>query len=663
MFKRKLLVIFLVGIVIFKGFAKPDILSQAEEFYRYELYSDAALLFKQAYLKEKKDKIKKGEIAFKLAECYRKTHYYKVALTWYIKAETFNPSNNLTTFKLHAEDLKQMDLYTEAIEVYKKCKELDPSDASIDEQVALCNEAIDWINNPHTRFQVDIFKPANTKYNDFCPMPLKKTELYFTSDRLEAKGKKASYGRSGQKYSDIFAINRSMVGKNLGPWSSKLVLLNGTINSVHNEGTPCFDPKGNVMYYTQCNGKSDSKRGDSIKNCVLMMSKKKTGDKGVEWGDDEILSFCNDSNTMYGQPALSPDGTRMVFAMGSRLGDRQKDLYFTTYVKRSKTWSDPVSLGEAINTTSGDEMYPYFFNDTTLYFASNGLPGMGGLDIFRVYGTGTSWGKPYNLRAPLNSGSDDFAIAFNEDENTGYFTSNRTLNTGDDIWAFKLNPFEHTLSGIVYDKKSMKRLKNADVYLEAPGKTPIKVSTNDTGYYFYKLDKETDYNVQAKKKRYFNSDIEDVTTMGLEYSYNFKRDLYLLNTDIPIEIPGILYDLDQATLRPESKRALDSLIGIMNEYPYITVELGAHTDCRASFAYNDSLSEARAKSVVDYLVDHNVDRERMTPKGYGERMLKNNCACEPNDVGPGADCTEAEHQINRRTEIRVLTYDYVPKQK
>ena len=386
-----------------------------------------------------------------------------------------------------------------------------------------------------------------------------------------------------------------------------------------------------------------------------MMAKK----KGKVWGEAEKLPFCTDTAIDYGHPTLSPDGTKLVFVMDGPYGKGKHDLFLSTYVKRSRTWSDPVNLGDAINTPS-EELFPYFYNDTTLYFASDGHIGLGGLDIFVSYGGGTTWTKPKHLGYPLNSGGDDFGITLNEGGESGYFSSNRVKSRLDDIYSFSMTPLVFTLSGVVTDSASHKPIANAKVILiNLKTKAKQEVTVDASGKYQYKLDKETDYEVYAEKRGYFASKSYIKSTKGFEYSADLIQDLVLAPPTVVLR--GVFYDIDKWDLRPESVKTLDSVVEVLNTYPYIVVELGSHTDCRASEAHNDTLSQRRSESVVNYLIQHGIDKERLVAKGYGEHQLVNNCGCNLHDNDTGIHCTEEEHQANRRTTLTVLRWDYVPK--
>jgi len=633
-----------------------------------EQYSVAINIRKSLLTSFKSDRPKKADDAFMVGEDLRLNRDYTKAEGWYQKAINFGYKDPIVYQRLG--DVQKMgEKYDDAIATFETYKKEKPSDsAKAAEQIRVIKEFQADKGSCQLYF-VDNFKIANSTQNDYAPVLLKKEGLVFTSDRPDATGKK-TFGRTGLKYADLYILTKKKTGKT-EKFSGPPTPLTGDVNTDMNQGTATFDAKATIMYYTDCNGpfvldlkkKNDEKNIDKKKkmpNCVIKMATR----KGKDWTEPQIVNFCTDTSINYGQPTLSPDGNKMIFTMNGPTTKGLHDLYLSTYVKRSRTWSDPINLGDNINTT-GDEMYPYFFNDTTLYFSSDGWPGLGGLDLFVSYGQGDGWSKPHHLRAPLNSGGDDFAICFNDDKTTGYFSSNRPGSRGDDIYAFTVPPQTFTLSGVAFFldpiSKARRPLPGTTVTLTSKTKKKFTATTDKKGFYKFVLADNMDYDIIGKKKGYFNSNKEHASTVGLECSKDLNQDLDL-STPV-FSFHGILYDLDKADLKPESKQELDSLYEIMATYPYMVFEIGSHTDCRASYAHNDSLSLARAKSVVDYMVAKGIDKGRLEAHGYGEHQLLNNCACEPNNVGPGKDCTEAEHAINRRTTIKVLRTDFQSKEE
>jgi outer membrane protein OmpA-like peptidoglycan-associated protein len=341
-----------------------------------------------------------------------------------------------------------------------------------------------------------------------------------------------------------------------------------------------------------------------------------------------------------------------------------KDIWYVTYSKRGKTWGDPVNLGPTINTEK-DEVYPFVHEDGTLYFSSNGHTTLGGMDIYYTTGQATEWSEPINMKSPINSAGDDFAIILSKDKESGYFSSNRDGGRGqDDIYRFYMNPLVFTLSGVARDVKTKAVLANTFITLTTSTDTgKIVVKTDQAGSYKVTLKPKTDVELFGSHEDYYDSKIAFQTTKGLEVSTDLVQDLDLAPFcyDCVIKVEGIYYDLDKADIRPDAAKILDSLVITLNKYPKVTIELGSHTDCRADSIYNNGLSQRRADSAVAYIVRQGIDSARLIAKGYGESKLVNDCACEGNYEK--RKCTEEEHALNRRTTVRLTGNDYKPKPK
>ncbi|MEX0966440.1 MAG: OmpA family protein [Bacteroidia bacterium] len=624
---------------------------EADKAYKQSEYAVAAEMYKRLYSNKEYNREDKQEVAFLTAESYRRADEYRQAEIQYKKAIRIGYPDPIAHY-YHGRMLKQLEKYEDAIVSFQNYKKAAPSDTLADFEIRACELALKWIEEG-SRYEVENFRFANSSDNDFAPMYYKSDRtIYFSSDRPESQGNK-TYGWTGMGYSDIYSMDKAR-SRRFDRWANPAALT-GDVNTNFNEGTPAFNERGSVMYYTQCNGANGK---DST--CRIYEARK----RGKDWNVEGPLPFCADSNLLdrYGQPFLSADESKLFFASNREGGLGGHDIWVSFYVKRGRTWSDPVNLGPTINTP-GDEFFPYHREDTVLYFSSDYHLGMGGLDIFRSYGTGTDWTEPENLRSPLNSGGDDFGITINESGNEGFFTSNRPRSRGDDIYSFILNPLIFTLSGQVKDLKTEEVIPNAIVTLiSSTSDEPQYDTTDESGSYEFTLDAESDYQVMAKKQQYFNSKEEFQTTVGLRVSTDLYQDLYLDPYITVITISGIFYDLDKAFIRPDAASVLDSVVDLLSRNPYLVVEMGSHTDCRNTMAYNEDLSRRRADSAVDYLVRNGIDRQRLFAKGYGETQLANECACE-DGAGAGLGCTEAEHQANRRTTFRILATDYNPETK
>jgi peptidoglycan-associated lipoprotein len=643
--------IFLSAIFYACGPSKGTMGAAREAFKKMEYYT-AGENYKAVYSKTK-NKDEKNEACFQTAECYRLSNDIKNAENWYRKSVKGDPTNADAQLKL-ALTLKSNQKYSEAIVEFNNYKKKFPADPSIDDHIKGCELALKW-KNEKTRYVVENVKALNTKWSDFSPMFYKKNELFFTSDREKGTSGKM-YGWTGNSYTDIYRVVYKADKKNPNNIKYEIPTLvdKDVVNTPYNDGTVCFDPKGGVMYYTQCNGKD----GKGV-NCRIYQATA----AGTEWADPQPLPFSSDSFTC-GHPSVTKDGMIMYFSSNMPGGQGGKDLWYVTYTKRSKTWGDPINLGSTINTP-GDEMYPFITEDGTLYFSSNGHIGIGGVDIYYSKGENTDWSQPVNMKSPINSGGDDFAMTLSKDKESGFYSSNREGGKGqDDVYRFYMTPLVFTLSGVVRDLKTKEILPNTLITITNSTDTgKMIIKTDATGGYKITLKAKTDYELFAAHEDYYDSKIEMQTTRGLEYSTDLIQDFMLDPFDFKtiFTLEGIYYDLDKADIRPDAALILDTMVVLLNKYPKIRIELGSHTDCRADSVYNQDLSQRRADSAVAYISRKGIDPERMLAKGYGESALVNDCACEGTFVK--RKCTEEEHQMNRRTTFRLMDNKYIPKNK
>lgn len=642
--------------------AQKDHLVVANLAYEAKEYYSAINLFKKAYAKEK-EKANKAEIIYRLAECYRFVNDSKQAETWYRKAASIKYPEPLVQLYL-ADAMKANGKYDEAIAEYEKYAEMVPSDPRGKNGAESCALAQKWVDNP-TRYTVENEVQLNGKEMDFAPAWASEDQktIYFTSSRSNAAGGDID-GWTGQGFTDIFEATLD----NKGKWS-KPKPLPATINSVYNEGACVYNADFTQLIFTRCGVQKKKTMG-----CELYSSKK----DGNNWSEPELLPFFpldeGDDSTQItvGHPALSKDGKTLVFAADVVGGKGGRDLWASKFDEEKKRWGKPVNLASV--NTPGNEMYPFIHNDGTLYFASDGHMGMGGLDIFMADPQGDSWVNVTNLRAPINSSADDFAIIFEKEQEKGYFTSNRPEGKGsDDIYSFMLPALKFTLSGTVIDYKTRQPIKDAVVSIVGTDGSSLEVTTDKQGKYVFDLAPATSYVITAGKKDFYLNKTGKTTSVGFEEDKDLVADFELDPINRVIDLPNIFYDLAKWDLRPESKVALDGLIETLNDNPTIVIELGSHTDTRGSDSNNLSLSQKRAQSVVDYLIENGIDSDRLVAKGYGETTPKVlefdsgsfKAGSVINDAfvnrQPTNDLKEEAHQLNRRTEFKVLRSDYVPR--
>lgn len=620
-------------------------------------YYQAIDLYKKAYTKEKSKEVK-SEILFKIAECYRLKEDGTQAAVWYSKAITAKYDDPIAILHL-ANIYKSQGKYEEAIVEYNKYKAAKPGDKAADLGIKSSTDAKEWKDNP-AKTVVNPLPLLNSEDYDFSPIfsSKKGDEIYFTSTRQGSTGTEVS-DVTGMNFDDIYFSKRD----NKGKWSTP-ALLNATVNSPASEGSACLNSKKSIIYFTRC-----GVQAKGVMGCSIYTASK----SGQNWGEPELIAVAQDTFTV-GHPAISDDDNTLVFASDIPGGQGGKDLWYITYDKKAKKWSEPTNLGAELNTP-GDEMFPFIRDNGELYFSSNGLPGMGGLDLFKAKSKGINqWGNPENLKAPMNSEANDFGIVFEDAKNRGMFTTSRTGGKGgDDIWEFYTPEIIFALEGVVRDIETQNPIAGAKVKIIGTDGLSAEVLTDDKGGFSFKengaaryINANTSYSLVVEKEKYLSAKGKE-TTVGQEASMNFFHEYELQPMQGPIKLPLILYAYNSADLLPESKDSLNYLYNIMVDNPNIVVQLRSHTDFRGKDAYNEKLSQRRAQSCVDYLIkEKGVDPDRIVAKGMGE--------LEPIKMPDGTllnekyintlkseEEKEAAHQRNRRTDFKVLRDDYVPK--
>ena len=622
-------------------------------------YYDAIALYKKAFSKEK-NKAKKTEIVFKTAESYRMAKDFKNQEIWYEKAIKAGYKEPEAILYL-AQALKFNGKYDEAIVQFNNFSREAKGDPRGEDGVKSCEAAQKWKDKP-ARFTVENVSALNSKYNDFGAAYMDKTyrKIAFTSGRQESTGKNTD-GGTGEKFQDIYDATVDKKGKWSAPKPMTIVL-----NSETNDGSICFDRKGSDMYFTRC----EFDKG-KVGICEIYFTRR----LGQDWEAPVPIALGADSFDV-GQPVLSADEQTLYFASNMPGGQGGWDIWMASFDKKNKTWGNVTNLGSKINS-SADDAFPFITADNTFYFSSNNIHGMGGIDIYKTKKAGISWEEPVNMKYPVNSSADDFAFVVDESTNDrGYLSSNREGGKGgDDLYSWFQPPLIFAVSGKVYDVDTKAMLAGASVDIFGSDGSSVPFKTEADGTYRFDLKPETSYKIQASAPEYLSMNLS-LTTQGMENSKDFiDYDFPLKSIKKPIELPNILYDVGKWDLRPESKIALNGLIVTMNDNPNIVIELGSHTDSRPIPMTNDTLSQRRAESVVTYLIENGIDAERLVAKGYGEKDPRT----LDKDMGSfkaGDQMTdgfiaklkttalkEQAHQLNRRTEFRVLRKDYVKKEK
>ena len=630
-------------------------LSDAEEKQRIGEYYEAAAIYRKVYTKTSpKKRDLRGYIAYRMAECNRLINNTGKATSAYMNAIRYDYPDS-TVYLRMGQMLQKTGRYPEAIKNYDIYMENDPSNLLAINGIQGCELATGWKKNP-TRYEVRRMDKFNSRRGEFSPILAgdKYDQLYFASSRSKDKHAKVS-AITGQNNNNLFLVKQDEKGAWLAP-----VELEDEVNTEYDEGTPSFSPDGNTMYYTYCAQDPEGPRTAEIYISTRSSAK---------WGKGTRATIVKDSVTALGHPSISPDGKYLYFVSDAVGGFGGKDIFRARVA--GNDFGPMENLGEEINTP-GDEMFPYVRDSVTLYFASNGHPGMGGLDLFKATQDSTGKWKVENLGAPINSMADDFGITFAGKEERGFFCSNRNDARGyDHIYSFERPTITIFIEGIVNDVDEYP-IEDATVRIVGKDGLNVKVPVKKDGTYRVELERDIRYVMMASARGYLNQNYE-LHTGPEEKNETYIVDFFLSPISKPVVIDNIFYDFDKATLRPESKKALDEMIKMLNDNPNVTIELGAHTDRKGTDQYNERLAQRRAQSVVDYLIAGGIEAARLEAKGYGEsvpktinkKMAKQFDFLKEGDVlteevilALPPEQQEIADQINRRTEFKVLRTNY-----
>ena len=630
-------------------------LSDAEEKQRIGEYYEAAAIYRRVYTKTSpKKRDLRGYVAFRMAECNRMINSTAKAVSGYMNALRYDYPDSILYLRLGQMQQKN-GRYADAIKNYDAYLQYDPTSVLAFNGVEGSQKALEWKKNP-TRYVVKRMDKFNSRRGEFSPMLLGPDydQLYFASSRSKDKDQKIS-AITGQNNNNFYVIKKDEQGNWLQPEE-----LEDEVNTEFDEGTPSFTPDGNTMYYTYC---TQAPEGD--RTAEIYMSSRSS----AKWGKGSKVEILKDSVTALAHPSVSPDGRWLYFVSDAVGGQGGKDIFRARI--NGNDFGPMENLGPEINTP-GDEVFPYVRDSVTLYFASNGHPGMGGLDIFRATLDSTEHWHVENMRSPINSNGDDFGITFEGVHERGFFSSNRNDARGyDHLYSFELPIITVKIEGIVFDVDEVP-IEGATVRIVGRDGLNAKVLTMKNGEYEVELERDIRYVMMASARGFLNQNFE-LKTGAEEKNETYIVDFYLSPITKPVVIENIFYDFDKATLRPESKAALDEMIKMLNDNPNVTIELGAHTDRKGTDKYNEGLAQRRAQSVVDYLIEGGIAPDRLEAKGYGEsvpKVINKKMAREHDFLHEGDTLSapfiekltpeqqEIADQINRRTEFKVLRTNY-----
>ena len=632
--------------------------------YRLKQYSVATEYLSKEYASTK-NREEKGELAYLAGQSYIAMNNDTEALKWHQKA--VDQGYGRKALVALGYSLKSQENYQGAVAQFEKAQTQFGTDPAITREIAICKQAIYYVDPDGAgQYTIEVDDATfNSASADYSPILYGDDQIVFTTDRSNANGD-ATYNWTGNSFSDIFIVNkRGGDAQSFDP----------IINTDNNEGTPCFTKDLQRIYFTRC---FDSADADAF--CKLMYS-----DMVDEaWSEPQVLDFVS-AGLNYGHPALIENDEVMVFTIETPGGATGYDLYYSVYI--DKEWSQPEAMPTSINT-QGDEKFATSDGDT-LYFSSNYLPGLGGFDIFKTYLLEDKrWAPPYNIKSPYNSGADDFGLVIDRTLRpsgrvleTGYFSSSRDSKMGDQIYKYEKQVLADTeistepkdtvpdikqsiyLAGRIVENiynvlddpnsgiNKKEALANANVELNIAG-TNIKLRSDDKGRFLEEISVDKDFVVKAKMPGYLsnsksgtskNIDIPDGEEV---YTINIELALDKLVKNKEILLDNILYDFDRWDIRDDAKPSLNELAKILGDNPEINIQLASHTDCQGNNAYNQNLSQKRAQSAVRYLMTTGINPKRLKAKGYGESRLADTCECD--------DCTDDQHQVNRRTTFTIL---------
>jgi len=638
---------------------------RADKAYELHQYSDAVNLYRKAYNRvRRKDRREAGRISYNTGVAYMRLNDPRRAEMQFKRAIRMNYRIPEAYLYL-AEVLVSNEKFDEARDNFNFFKELAPDDWRGPRGLETI-ELSKKLAGSLTPYEVEPVRIFNSRQDDYTVAwgDHRASIIIFASNRDDAIGKDNDPW-FGQKHTSLFVSYQDRAGN----WGAPTLLDEGPINTEYNEGAPATNSSGTELYFTRCLRSPDVEMG-----CRIFMSQR----QGANWGEPREIKLTNDSTVSVGHPALSPDGLTLYFVSNMPGGIGGHDIWYARRRAPGDEFGPPQNLGAPINSL-GNEMFPYLREDGVLFFSSDGHPGMGGLDIFQSEWTPGGWSKPENMGAPINSPMDDFGMLFKPGLKQGFFSSNRRGTRGYDIHSFYLAPVEFTISGVVRDDSTKAVLPGVTVQLVGSDGTLVVTETNPEGVYRFGkevLREQTSYELLASKNKYFSARAQQ-NTVDFNRSRDFFVDISMLALPVtPIALPEILYDFGRWELLPQFRDSLNGLVQTLNDNPQLIIELASHTDSRGTEASNDTLSQRRAQSVVDYLIEKGIDPARLVARGYGERMPRTLLRTITRDgftFRQGVTLTEAfinrlpterqreaAHALNRRTEFRILSDDFKP---
>ena len=685
-FSRNILVFTLCSLFLtLSGCSIQQRVKRADKKFAIGEYYTAADIYKSCYsqLSTKKDRELKGYVAYRQGECYRAINNPRAANCYQSALRCKYHLQDSTIFLHAGQVLQYQGKYKDAAKSYELYLQSHPDDYVAKAGMYSCQKIDEW-KKEGSRYKVQEAKEFNAKRtSNFAPMFIGSADdaLMFSSNRQESKEKgkkslKRASNVTGQQLFQLYQTRKNAAGE----WE-EIELAEGLYDAPEEEkqdndstggkqagtaemGVCSFSKDGRTMFFTY----SKPINGQDL-GAKIYKSERASG----QWGEAQEVKLFNDSSITVGHPALNPSGDTLYFVSDGPGGVGGKDIWMAEL--DGSEWVNAQPLGAGINTAA-DEMFPFVHEDGTLYFASNGHPGYGGLDIFKAVRDTTVqdsvvW-ELYNMGPVFNGIGDDFGITFAGNTQNGFFSSNKGDKKGfDKIYRFWLPEMEFTAEGIVTDEAG-NPLSDAVLRIVGSDGTNSKLNARRDGSYKIKLKRDVKYVMLATARGHLN-DKAKWDTYGLKDSKTYTMNFALNPISRPVTMENIFYEFGRWEITKASEAELEKLVKLLNDNPNITIELSAHTDLKGTDEYNNELSQKRAQSCCDYLTAHGIEQERLTPVGYGktkpvicDKALNKQYPFIPVEqelnetfiLSLPADKQEICNQINRRTEFKVLKTTY-----
>lgn len=617
--------------------AQYSLLKSADREFNAFNFSTAIKLYQQAY--DAKPNMKTAE---RLAESYMNMRNYREAEKWY--AMLANQDEATTDHILqYGHVLRNNSKFREAKAQYQRVAAKADNVLSAEDLAVLyasCDSAVVWLENPVKAVEVRNERKLNSAQAEFGAVNGPQG-LVFASDRLDgATNPDIIYGWTGNPFLSLYQYDADGVQKIDAQWG----------DGANHFGPATFSTAQNEVYFAVTRTPTREEKRQANKDITVNIEIFSNSLDAENWGEGATpFRYNNIAEWSVGDPFLSPSGDTLYFTSDMPGGYGGTDIYYVTR-QGGGSWSDAINMGETVNTIA-NERFPTIDNNGDFYFSSEGHVGMGGLDVYRLDKSGAGQ-QVVNLGYPFNSPYDDFSVRFDK-EMEGYFASNRNGGAGaDDIYWFNLNKeIRIDLAGGVYNVKTKLPISGATVTLTPIGDeaNAVVLNADADGTFKFNLAEGTDYELVAQQTGFREATPLSFTTKGIDSTTTIKKDILLQPVEVKevVVLRNIYFDFDKADIRPDAALELDKILAFLNSDPSVKIELSAHTDSRGTHDYNMKLSQRRADAAVAYLVSKGISRDRLVAKGYGFTRLANQCA-------KGVECTEEEHQWNRRVEFVVI---------